>query len=193
MLFREIGDLRLGYREEFPRLVRESPHRAMLSTGLKPDKTTSQERFAVGMVFALRRKQRGGVEMQAVSSKSNDLAEDSKPNSWTNAILESLIAEKEEIYRDLNASVLQEVKTPSVSAGEELNEDPPEVYSRREWAEGRLYYINRALESLLDGSHSRCRQCGESLGTGQLTTNSAARLCLICQRNCGLNAKFHTP
>ena len=113
--------------------------------------------------------------MQSVSFKSNKPVE-------------------EGIYRDLVASVLQEVETRSVSAREELNEDPREVQSRREWTEGRLFYINQALESLLDGSHSRCRQCGESLGTGELTTNSAAaRLCLICQRNCGLNAKFRTP
>ena len=57
-----------------------------------------------------------------------------------------------------------------------------------------LHYIEHALESLLNRVQSRCRQCGEALGTGRLTLDPAtASLCLICEKNCGLNAKFHTP
>jgi RNA polymerase-binding transcription factor DksA len=57
-----------------------------------------------------------------------------------------------------------------------------------------LHYIEHALEGLINGSQSRCHQCGEALGTGRLTLDPAATsLCLICEKNFGLNAKFHTP
>jgi RNA polymerase-binding transcription factor DksA len=73
-------------------------------------------------------------------------------------------------------------------------ENMREVELRREWLQGRLHYINLALENLFNGAQRCCRQCGEALGTGHLWSDpSGATLCLICQRNCGLNAKFHTP
>jgi RNA polymerase-binding transcription factor DksA len=72
--------------------------------------------------------------------------------------------------------------------------DMRQVELRQEWLEGRLHYIEHALETLLNGAQSRCRQCGEALGPGRLMSDPLpATLCLICQRNCGLNAKFHTP
>ena len=72
-------------------------------------------------------------------------------------------------------------------------EDLQEIELRREWLTGRMHYIDHALTEL-SGAENRCPRCGEALGTGRRTSDrEAASLCLICQRNGGLNASFHTP
>jgi hypothetical protein len=64
----------------------------------------------------------------------------------------------------------------------------------REWLENRLHYIEHAIESLLTEAPRRCRLCGEAIGNNMRPGNAAiVSLCLICQRNGGLNARFRTP
>jgi hypothetical protein len=89
------------------------------------------------------------------------------------------------------AQTPQEVLTME-AVSRKLDVRASEPADSREWLEGRLHYIEHALESLLNVSQVRCPVCGETVGLKPLTDNPTS-LCLICERNSGLNASFHTP
>lgn len=110
------------------------------------------------------------------------------------ALWELLQGEKEHVCREISAAgTLAHTNGFAANEREPSDEYTDQIDCRhRGHLEQRLHDIIDAQDRLIDGSYSRCVECGEQIELKRLLANPAVHLCLACQQIAEPNFAFHT-